>query len=885
MVITFVKPPTSPLDFEPLETRPEDILYPGSDQEYDYDDDKRAKKKLRVEILGRQYLEGRPLFIQSAGLRGPFEDGWVNPWAREKRKRGTNDTKRRLETADDEEENHTVGLEVGKGDSTVKRRHPGDISNGIVNGDSEKATSVAKRSPVRANHTAKRRKRDSVDESRHDDEVERPVKTGPAASNNSKNHWLKSDHAYLQAGSRSSRRSPTPTAATKSRTRPVTLPPPEKAQHRRASSRTTPDAQRIGVYSGGFTPINPRPKSKDGGIQSETTAEPPRQDPKQIEASTIGSPKIRVEEKDLRSADERTRHAHEEVQRLSQEAVERAVKEDGYLQYPQAKIESQEAASRAYHSKLEPYVSGFVVTDHATSSAGLKAASRVPKPSPHAAPPSTNLPEFRYRYTRKCSSSGSSRDGNPVVTGVEPVQKRARSGPSSSSDSEAFAQELEAAQIKAAAAKSFGSSHSSSSPAVEGHETNSIKKNTQALRRLTFTPSGGAKLAKSRTSSSPSSNTAAAGQAKSKTGVHEGNGLVRKESTRSFDLGISDGTRSRDSLMLPEAQVVPNAPIQLAQARSDPSTNLFETDKRSINLPSFDEGDSYLNLSTQAAFVKAQRSFKDDLYSLKSSPLQEKAGKTRTAASRYTAPDVTPLAKGGRAHGTTRRQTAKAEENDDEEEALSTQAMVDAMSPFAITTIKKRPPPLQKRTSFAPSPTKQQSPTGNPASALSPTINAFRRTSLSMSTSTSPSQHSPSPKSPPPPARSNSNPHTPSKPPTSTLTSFSILPNGTLTETSIYQDGQQLPQQHELDWDTSLPLDPFGLTSTAEGPKSSSGNDRTSGNKQPSSLDLNAVLEDAGSFLGEWDVEAEARREGRREREKERGEGRRGILVDKGGSL
>lgn len=114
MVITFVKRPTSPLSFEPLETPPEDILCPGSDQEYDYDDDKHAKKKLRVEILGKQYLEGRPLFIQSAGLRGPFGEGWVNPWAREKRKRGTDDTKRRLEIANDDEESHAVGLEVGK---------------------------------------------------------------------------------------------------------------------------------------------------------------------------------------------------------------------------------------------------------------------------------------------------------------------------------------------------------------------------------------------------------------------------------------------------------------------------------------------------------------------------------------------------------------------------------------------------------------------------------------------------------------------------------------------------------------------------------------------------------------------------------------------------
>lgn len=869
MVITFVKRPTSPLDFEPVETPPEEILCPGSDQEYDYDDEKRAKKKLRVEILGRQYLEGRPLFIQSAGLRGPFEEGWVNPWAGSKRRRVTDGTKRRLATAYHEDESHAVDLEIAKANATVKRKPPKDVRHEGFNNNSVKATTTVARSPVRTSRAAKRRRLDSADESKHDDKIERPVKAEPAAPTTGRNHWLKTDHAYLQAGSRGSRKSPTPSSATKSRAKPVTLRPPEQVQHRRSPSRPTPDAQEIDGYGGGFTPINRRSEPK-GGIQRETIAKAPTQDPKHVDVGMTSSPRLRVEEKDFRTADERTRHTYGELQRLSREATERAVKENGYLQ---AEDLSQEAASRAYHSKLEPYVSEFVVTDVATSSAGLKAVSRDPKPSPRAAPPSTEEPEFRYRYTRKRSSTGSSRDMLPFFSGTEAIQERARSGSTSSSDSEAFAQELEAAQAKAAA-RSFGSSHPSSSPTGEGHETDSIKKNTQGLRRLTFTPSGGAKVAKSRTSSRPSSNSSATGQAMSKTGVQKGNDLVRKESTRSSDLGISEGTRSRESIMLPEAQIVPNAPVQLIQSRSDPSTNLLETDKQSIKLPSFDdEGDSYLNLSTQAAFLKAQRSFKDDLFSLKSSPLQAKTGKTSPAASRYNVSDVTPLARGRRANGATSRQVIKPEENDDEE-PLSTQAMVDAMSPFAITTVKKRPPALQKRTSFAPSPTKQKSPTHNPVTALSPTTNPFRRTSLSMSTSTSPSQGSPPPKSPPqhPP----SNPHTPSKPPTSSLTSFSILPNGTLTETSIYQDGQQQPQ-HDLDWDTSLPLDPFGLTSTAtEGPRSS-GNG--TGNKQPSSLDLNAVLEDAGSFLGEWDVEAEARREARREGRREG----RGILVEKGG--
>ena len=99
--------------------------------------------------------------------------------------------------------------------------------------------------------------------------------------------------------------------------------------------------------------------------------------------------------------------------------------------------------------------------------------------------------------------------------------------------------------------------------------------------------------------------------------------------------------------------------------------------------------------------------------------------------------------------------------------------------------------------------------------------------------------------------------------------SFSILPNGTLTETSVFQDGQQ-PQQ---DWDTSLPLDPFGLTSDEP-----NGSSNTNGDKQPKALDLNAAIDDASSFLGDWDVEAEATKEGSYRRKKESENGVKGIL-------
>ncbi|KAJ2998339.1 hypothetical protein NUW58_g354 [Xylaria curta] len=58
----------------------DDILYPGSDDETD--EASKIAKRLRYERCGRRYLQGKPLRILSASLRGPFDkaSGWQNPW-------------------------------------------------------------------------------------------------------------------------------------------------------------------------------------------------------------------------------------------------------------------------------------------------------------------------------------------------------------------------------------------------------------------------------------------------------------------------------------------------------------------------------------------------------------------------------------------------------------------------------------------------------------------------------------------------------------------------------------------------------------------------------------------------------------------------------------
>ena len=61
----------------------EEIFYLGSSE--DEDSDQRRRKRRRREKIGKQYLEGLPLIIDTASLRGPFRDDWKNPWAKPSR--------------------------------------------------------------------------------------------------------------------------------------------------------------------------------------------------------------------------------------------------------------------------------------------------------------------------------------------------------------------------------------------------------------------------------------------------------------------------------------------------------------------------------------------------------------------------------------------------------------------------------------------------------------------------------------------------------------------------------------------------------------------------------------------------------------------------------
>lgn len=79
------RPTAPPIDYEPPPLAPDDYFYLRSDEEERVEE--QEAKRRRIQLQAQHYLQGGQLFIFSAQLCGPFDGGWVNPWAG-KRKRG-----------------------------------------------------------------------------------------------------------------------------------------------------------------------------------------------------------------------------------------------------------------------------------------------------------------------------------------------------------------------------------------------------------------------------------------------------------------------------------------------------------------------------------------------------------------------------------------------------------------------------------------------------------------------------------------------------------------------------------------------------------------------------------------------------------------------------
>ncbi|KAI4255928.1 MAG: hypothetical protein L6R35_007508, partial [Caloplaca aegaea] len=91
----FIRRALSPVHFDVLQAEPDDILCPGSD--FDEDPAYYRAKRRRVENAAQEYLRGKSVYIASARLRGPFPQGWRNPFTlQEEERRITMERKQQL---------------------------------------------------------------------------------------------------------------------------------------------------------------------------------------------------------------------------------------------------------------------------------------------------------------------------------------------------------------------------------------------------------------------------------------------------------------------------------------------------------------------------------------------------------------------------------------------------------------------------------------------------------------------------------------------------------------------------------------------------------------------------------------------------------------------
>lgn len=763
MPTTLIKRPLSPLHSEPLIPLPEDILCLGSDDEETAEE--HRDKRRRIEAQGQQYLRGRPLFILSASLRGRLND-WVNPWQR-KRRRNEDPERRRIPA---------TPRELINAPSRTRN------AQSILDQQSEDYYAVT--APKQDPQALSLKPRDFQNWSQSD------LAQATKPSHKSPRKWLKSDDVFFRERARRRSRSPTPTPSTKPRDQALTIlstsarPPAKIPPNPQATRTVSGEPLPNPAYDSGFTPINKSAFPRNTKIEVAHDRLDPATPPEaEVDNEELLHPsEVTVHEMILDNAYEPIRQGHYGVK---QEAGEQAGTKHRHIQ---AGNSSERSASLALEASLKDL--SYEISHGFSDSTGQDAlaiaaqtnGSSAFEDTLQALPPSTNLLEFTYRYARK---------HNPL-----PPKERPSFGETLEiAKAKAKAEMLEIANAKAKA-----------------------KSQEQEIRRLSFTASGNVKKSKSisrkrlehRTGSPQQQQQQRTSSLDQQQTIQTTLPTVGNDSmaTVTSPWFIMSGGLSCETDDQPEAQIVPQLPVVFGLVASGSSTDMFETDKQSLKPQNIEEGDSYADLSTQAAVLKARRSFQNANFPpvKMSSPRQHNEA-TTSAVSLSTHKAAKALKEIGITHEPFREPSPTSSKpsalDSHGDEPMSTQAMVDAMSPFAVTTIKKK----KRGTSISP-----------PLSPTSPTANLFPAHSLSTSVTSAPV---------PPPSLPMSGTH--SKPPSFGLTSYSVAPNSMLTDT-YQQDGQQ-PQSRYFD---------------------------------SSEWDLDAAIEDAGKFLGSWDVEQEARKEGLR---------------------
>ncbi|KEF55669.1 uncharacterized protein A1O9_08419 [Exophiala aquamarina CBS 119918] len=86
--------PVSPVSADEHPICRNTIVYDEGDESSEDSEMPRAAKRRRIESYATAYLRGETLFIASAQLKGPFSNGWQNPWRRRGGQRPEKETAR-----------------------------------------------------------------------------------------------------------------------------------------------------------------------------------------------------------------------------------------------------------------------------------------------------------------------------------------------------------------------------------------------------------------------------------------------------------------------------------------------------------------------------------------------------------------------------------------------------------------------------------------------------------------------------------------------------------------------------------------------------------------------------------------------------------------------
>ncbi|KAL9625171.1 MAG: hypothetical protein Q9160_000573 [Pyrenula sp. 1 TL-2023] len=183
--------PVSPLQYESLAPEPQHEIF-LDDSSSDEDEVSRIAKRRRIEQLGQRYLRGYGLEISTARIRGPLGEGWKNPWRRNKRRsalgQGTRDNKMSLSKEVPETVQRTepaLATNVQKGNQQLQRLESNPKSHEV---SEDRPIAQAELPPKLSPHVQQ--------EAIEDDPF---ISTNTVKSKAKVEHWLKRDQRIMRS--------------------------------------------------------------------------------------------------------------------------------------------------------------------------------------------------------------------------------------------------------------------------------------------------------------------------------------------------------------------------------------------------------------------------------------------------------------------------------------------------------------------------------------------------------------------------------------------------------------------------------------------------------------------------------------------------------------